>query len=265
MKKIIKLLANNQNSFRDFVAIILFKLKLIPKEFEGRVRSIYLTKRYNKNFRNLKLEYDKSGFHFLSPMPSEEYLKKYYKDTYWPSRTDKEYPIRLRDIEHFKLLKKKFPEFNLSRKKILNFGAGHGGLSFFLHTANHDIYNFEPGGINNYFDNRWNNVKEIESLDFKFDLIYASHSLEHVGDIKKVLSNFKKISHENTIFFFEVPNCYKNDNLKIEPPHTYYFKRKFFFNHFVNANFCKTFKDYKDLEDDSGEVIILLSKANIRI
>ena len=108
-------------------------------------------------------------------------------------------------------------------------------------------------------------MKEIEDLNTKFDLIYGSHSLEHVSDIRKILKLFKKISDENTIFFFEVPNSFSKEELKIEPPHTYYFKREFFFNHFRNANFCKTFKNYIALNDDSGDVIIFLSKAQISL
>ena len=98
------------------MAIFLYKINLVPKQFEGRVRSIYLTKKYNKEFLKLNLKYDQSGFHHLNPMPSVEYLEKYYKDTYWPSRTDKNYPIRIRDIEHYKLLIRKFPDFNNTKK-----------------------------------------------------------------------------------------------------------------------------------------------------
>ena len=64
-------------------------------------------------------------------MPSDNFLAKYYSETYWQSRTDKNYPIRLRDIEHYKLLNKKYPNFNNSSKNILNFGAGHGEFHSF--------------------------------------------------------------------------------------------------------------------------------------
>ena len=54
MKKIITNIAKNHDKIRNFIAIILYKLNLLPKEFEGRVRSIYLTKKYNKQFKYLK-------------------------------------------------------------------------------------------------------------------------------------------------------------------------------------------------------------------
>tara|TARA_B100000035_G_scaffold110800_1_gene94064 strand:+ start:552 stop:1361 length:810 start_codon:yes stop_codon:yes gene_type:complete len=263
MKKIITNIAKNHDKIRNFIAIILYKLNLLPKEFEGRVRSIYLTKKYNKQFKKLSLNYDKAGFYSLNPMPSEDFLKKYYKDTYWPSRTDKNYPIRLRDIEHYKFLIKKYPSFNDKPKKILNFGAGHGGVSFFLHTLNHDIYNFEPGGIKEYFSDRWRTIDDIKNIKFKFDLIYGSHSLEHVQDIKKTLSQFKRLSDDNTIFFFEVPNCPKEKKIPIEPPHTYYFNTDFFYNSFSKVNYCKTFRNYKEQNDNNGEVIIFISQTNV--
>ena len=265
MKKIINYFVENQNRIRDFLAIFLYKINLVPKQFEGRVRSIYLTKKYNKEFLKLNLKYDQSGFHHLNPMPSVEYLEKYYKDTYWPSRTDKNYPIRIRDIEHYKLLIRKFPDFNNTKKNILNFGAGHGGISFFLHIANHRVHNFEPGGMKKYFDNRWEILSDLNNTNIKFDLIYGSHSLEHVQDIKKILKLFKKISHDKTIFFFEVPNCHPNQKVKIEPPHTYYFTTKFFDNFFKKNAFCKTFSNYEEQSEDNGEVIILLSQSNINI
>ncbi len=264
MIKMISRIAKNHDKIRNAIAIFLYKLNLLPKEFEGRVKSIYLTKKYNQEFKKLKLNYNDIGFHFLNPMPSENYLVKYYKDTYWPSRTDKDYPIRLRDIEHFKLFNKKFPEFSKSPKKILNFGAGHGGISFFLHAQNHEIYNYEPGGIKNFFNERWKNIKNLQETNLKFDLIYGSHSLEHVHDINNTLKIFNNISNNDTIFFFEVPNCFLKRQIKIEPPHTYYFKRDFFFNSFKDVNFCKTFLNYEEQNDDNGDVIIFLSRSQVK-
>ena len=77
IKKFIKYINNNQNKIRDIFAIMLFKLKILPKEFEGRVRAIDFKRKYDKDFKKLKLEYNQAGFYFLNPMPSENYLKKY--------------------------------------------------------------------------------------------------------------------------------------------------------------------------------------------
>jgi len=264
MKKLINYLVKNQNNIRDTIAIILLKLNILPKKFEGRVKAIHFKRKYDKDFKKLKIEYNEAGFYCLSPMPSENYLTKYYSDTYWQSRTDKAYPIRLRDIEHIKLLKKKFPQFDDTEKKVLNFGAGHGGISFFLHSNKHNIFNYEPGGMKDYFTERWNVLKDLSNINTKFDLIYGSHSLEHVQDIKKTLKLFERISHKETIFFFEVPNCHSESSQTIEPPHTYYFTRKFFDNFFLDHNYCKTYNNYQEQKNEEGEVIILISKSSIK-
>ena len=49
--------------------------------------------------------------------------------------------------------------------------------------------------------------------------------------LKETMKKFSEISHQNTIYFFEVPNCTSNV-LKIHSQHTYYFSRKFFYNYF---------------------------------
>ena len=59
-------IAKNHDKIRNTIAIFLYKLNLLPKEFEGRVKSIYLTKKYNKEFKKLKLNYNDTGFHFLN-------------------------------------------------------------------------------------------------------------------------------------------------------------------------------------------------------
>ena len=57
-----------------------------------------------------------------------------------------------------------------------------------------------------------------KNINGTFDLIYSSHSLEHVDDIFSTIEKFQSISHENTIFFFEVPNCFnKNFRKSIAP------------------------------------------------
>ena len=56
------------------------------------------------------------------------------------------------------------------------------------------------------------NIKDIKWL--MKSLIYASHSLEHVRSIKKTFEEFSKISHKDTKFLFEVPNCFTQNKKK---------------------------------------------------
>ena len=45
--------------------------------------------------------------------------------------------------------------------------------------------------------------KNSRQFKSKFDLIYSSHSLEHVNNIENTLVIFKNISHEDTIYFLK--------------------------------------------------------------
>ena len=104
---------------------------------------------------------------------------------------------------------------NLAKvRKILNFGAGHGGISFFLHAQNHEIYNYEPGGLKTFFNERWTNIKNLQETNLKFDLIYASHSLEHVHNINSTLKTFNDISNNDTIFFSRFLIVFQNNRSK---------------------------------------------------
>lgn len=127
MKFIIKIIYKlvYQTNYRNFIAIFLFRLNLIPDEYKDRVRAMLKSKQYEKKFLKLNLSYDELGFYYLDPMPSKDFLKDYYEETYWHNRND------------------------------------------------------------------------------KFDLIYGSHSLEHVQNIKETIKKFNEISHENTIFFLK--------------------------------------------------------------
>ena len=250
----LKFLVSNSNKIKNFIAIVLYRIRLIPKDFEGKARSLFLREKYNKTFLRSKLEYNKNGYYYLEPMPNLNFLNEYYEKTYWQSRTDMNYPVRLRDIEHFNKIINFYKFFNSKTKKILNFGAGHGGVSFLFHAANHDIYNYDFGATKkNPFNERWHNIQSIEDTNLKFDLIYGSHSLEHVHDINKTLEIFKKISKPDSVYFFEVPNCLNNKI--ISPPHTYYFTREFFLNKFSKVDYCKTFSGSKEMESEQGDVI----------
>ena len=264
LKKIISQTVLNSTSIKNSIAVILYRIGLIPDQYKGRARSIYLRKKFQKKFLKSKLIYSKKGFYYLNPMPSNKFLEEYYEKTYWQSRSDLNYPVRLRDIQHFRMISNFYKDFNLSSKKILNFGSGHGGISFLFHAANHKIYNYDfESTKKNLLEERWYSINSINNVDFKFDLIYGSHSLEHVNNIEETMKTFENLSHEKTIFFFEVPNCYYDK--KIKAPHTYYFTREFFLKSFQKVDFCKTFKGNLETNDESGEVIRFYTCSKLRL
>ena len=254
LKKIIKYFVINRTKFTVFITIILYKIGLIPNEYKGKAKSLYFKEHYEKEFLKSNFLYNKKGFYYLDPMPSNKFLEEYYEKTYWASRSDLTYPVRMRDIEHFKMIVEFYKEFNSSPKKILNFGSGHGGASYLFRAANHSIYNYDfESTKKKMFAEKWHNINSLDKINFKFDLIYGSQSLEHVNDIDNTIKKFENISHDKTIFFFEVPNHYYKK--KIRPPHTYYFTREFFFNNFEKIDFCKTFTGNQLIDGENGDVI----------
>ena len=104
---------------------------------------------------------------------------------------------------------------------------------------------------------RFKDLSDVQ--DKKFDLIYASHTLEHVTDISFVLQMLKKISHDDTFYYFEVPNG-KLDLEKNNLFHTHFFFKEFFekiffqrksrSDHFLNIVYRKRGRKIVDKESD---------------
>ena len=216
-------------------------------------------------FFNKKMKYAKDGYYFLDPMPSKEELDDYYEKNYWINRANnnnseyKSKPIIYRDIQHFILIKKLIDDFFITPKRILNFGAGHGGISHLFWSINCDVVNIEPSEFKFNYDRRWKNYKDISEVkdEKKFDLIYSSHSLEHVQDINYFYSLLPKILKKGGYFFCEVPNGQNPENGgcngMVSPPHTYYFRKKFFSsNKFFKKIYCELLihKDNLDIKNE---------------
>lgn len=153
----------------------------------------------------------------------------------------------------------------------MNFGAGHGGISYLFSAKGYKVVNVEPSNIAPSLDwvkyNKLSDVKES-----RFDLIYSSHSLEHVIDVDIIINTFLNKLKKGGIVYIEVPNChlecdpaYKEG--KIEPPHTYYFTRDFFnslpFELVLNKSYHEQGGDdltAKEATNDSGTIIRYIGK-----
>lgn len=171
----------------------------------------------------------------VEPMPSREALDFYYSHEYWSNRRDAKTFLRKRDLQHFMLLKEsiRLRESN-SQLKAVNFGSGHGGISLLLMAAGLDVVNVDM------FDSETPGCKHVNHLSDvqgPVDLIYASHSLEHVTDVKQTLDSFETLLQPGGYLFIEVPNSSHPlqstvvENLsvpKIMVPHTFYFSECFF-------------------------------------
>lgn len=168
-------------------------------------------------------------------MPKQDVLSEYYSNQYWGSRSDSKMMLRPRDVDHFLYLQKLSSEIikrNLA--KALNFGSGHGGMSYLLVAAGFEVTNVDlfdaevPETIH---------AKSLEEVEETFALIYASHSIEHVTDIRETMAQIIGLLQPGGYLFVEVPNSEYSAYVegsesyqkpRLHPPHTQYITREYF-------------------------------------
>ena len=255
----------------NFSLTILFGLKIV------KAGSITRNRRALSIFKKRFLKKSDEGYHYLDPMPSENELDIYYSNIYWDSRSGKDFGASSRDFVHYHLLNKYAKNIFIDKNKcIVNFGAGHGGISNIFWFDGFDVVNIEPSGLPQFYNERWKTYKSINEVpDKSVDFIYGSHSLEHVQDIHKFKKEVTRILKPNSLLFWEVPNA-KNPNNgpiknRIDIPHTYYFNTSFFENWFdeifLNNSYneshhidINTIQNWEKYHDDDGSVIRSLGK-----
>jgi len=235
-------------------------------------------------FSNRKLEYSKKGFFYVNPMPTVNELNEYYSNVYWDdygiNPNGKNYGVSLRDLTHWNILQEYIGEFINGRKlTILNFGAGHGGISNILWMQGHNVINVEPSGVPKSYSERWEHYEEIEQVPLEsIDIVYGSHSLEHVQNIDKFEEEIKRILKKDNYIFWEVPNADHPDcgamRGQIDIPHTYYFKKEYFdncfdeillndaFDHIGQFNDNDIVDEWSSFKSVQGDVIRVLGKYN---
>lgn len=228
-----------------------------------------------KIFRNRTLKDSFEGYLYVDPMPSEDELKTYYSNIYWNSRFGKNMGARMRDLVHYNLLKTQIPNFFTDKNKlVINFGAGHGGISHLFWLNGFEVINIEPSEMPVSYSSRWKSYANLNKIkDKTVDLFYGSHSLEHVQDINKFKKEINRILSPNAYLFFEVPNA-KNPldgamNNRIDIPHTYYFSTDFFDKWFKTVILNRAYNQSHDFgvidrwheyEDCNGAVIRVIGK-----
>jgi SAM-dependent methyltransferase len=233
-----------------------------------------------KIFSKCSLKFSDDGYYCLDPMPSVEELDEYYNNYYWDDtkKAKKTYGANSRDFLHYYLLKEYIPEVLVKGKVFLNFGAGHGGMSHLSWLDGMEVVNIEPSLLPKFYEDRWVTYADISAVeDASVDLIYGSHSLEHVQDIEHSKKEFKRVLKPNGLLFWEVPNA-DNKNTgsqhgRVDIPHTYYFKTDFFNKWFTETllndgfeqeswkktNIIENWNEYKDAK---GVVVRALGRID---
>lgn len=220
-------------------------------------------------FSGRRLTWDSRGYWKVNPMPSDSQLADYYATTYWSARGDQPSRLRGRDLSHFLDLDPLLDSVattSANERKALNFGAGHGGISFLLRAKGFRVLNVDPSPTPSPF---FITSTELPSERDEFGLVYSSHSLEHVTDPESTIKALVDCLRPGGILYVEVPNALAGMSSQDEhdrhgpamhPPHTVYFTRTFFEGLPLRTVRLGTF-DYQDdvsglwRDDDVGEVI----------
>ena len=99
----------------------------------------------------------------------------------------------------------------------------------------------------------------------KFDLIIARHIVEHVFDLDKFFISLEKISTNDTLIYFEVPDVEKllkiRDYNLIWEDHTNYFTINSFENFLLNKNFKIIYK--KKINQPFEDLICIIVKKSL--
>ena len=275
INKIKSIYEREGNFFSSFLAIINFVLSRSVGLKIARADVVGANKIARKIFKNRSLKDSNKGYFYVDPMPSEAELTTYYASIYWDSRFGKNQGARLRDLVHYNLLKSQLPKFFKDTNKfIVNFGAGHGGISHLFWLDGFNVLNVEPSGLQDSYSSRWKTLADLSQIeDASVDLIYSSHSLEHVQNIDSFKIEMKRILSTDAYLFFEVPNA-KNPldgamNNRIDIPHTYYFTTNFFDDWFREIILNRAYNQshdfgvidkWDDYQDFDGAVIRALGK-----
>jgi hypothetical protein len=208
----------------------------------------------SKLFRNRTLRYDSAGFWTVDPPVTGSELDEFYRTDYWTSRGGKTHGTIIRDHLHLEFLYAHIGDFLSNPKTVLNFGAGHGGISHLMWLRGHNVINVEPSGLPEFYSERWTTFQYLQEVpDQSIDLVYGSHSLEHVANIRDFLQLLQSKIRDRSFVFWEVPNADAKGNGplegKIEVPHTYYFQKLFFDGEFSKLIVNDTFKSRAEVSD----------------
>ena len=219
-------------------------------------------------FSDASLLWDSRGFWIVNPMPSETDLSNYYSEQYWANRTDAQSWLRFRDVDHFLELEPFLAEIGERRHRVaVNFGSGHGGCSFLFRAAGFQVWNVDPA---RHESGMFQHAEGIQDIEEHFDLVYASHSLEHVVNPVEVVRDLISGLSPGGIFYAEVPNARRADEMTesqppMHPPHTVYYTTDFFRQLGLEKLILDTYDYGSDgrgtpTRSDSAEVIRFLGR-----
>ena len=227
-----------KTKLKKFISFGDFPYANFPVNYSKFKNYIIKKKLINKIFSKLNLLLcSNCNYLVLDKKPNDKILNSIYEKFFtYPSPLEKNFkPIR--DNKFLSILLK-----NLIKKKIktvFEVGCYDGYILHKLKKKNYKVEGCEPSagadiansyGLNVYkgFFNKKNFFKK------KYDLILIRHTLEHIYNLKKIISDLKYVMKSNSSLVIEVPNIsyyLKKGLLEVfSLQHIHYFSTKTFIN-----------------------------------
>ncbi len=231
--------------------------------------------------------YDKNSDIYFCEPESKEFIHKFYQKQYWDNFWSKRWKLNflykfaffiahipdLLNYRNFQLLKKLW--YLKQDTKILEIWIWEWKNLIYLKNLWYNIHwiEMDPDNvkrINTHFNEEvifhWN-YEEIE-VEWKYDIIYIRHVLEHFLDLDFVINNLKNNLNEWWILFIDVPFCENDFTIKwsiSEHPHIYHFTRKSLRKYFEESNFQTLYMEYLVRRNIDISKIDIINKLYIAI
>jgi len=174
--------------------------------------------------------FDSFGTREVTPLPSDEELKKFYENNYFQELNgsyQKDYSSE--EISYFHFYHQIFYQLyknNINRtpKTLLDVGCGEGFTADWFHKngvnvsavdfSDFAIKKFHPELINKINFSVCDLINDNFLPDKQFDIIILKHVLEHVKDIHKLIATLRLKMHSNSLLIILVPNDTSNPFLE---------------------------------------------------
>ncbi len=237
------LICNSETNLKEFINFGNFPYANFPvnyKQFNKYVKKKNLSKKIRSD---LNLQSCKTcNYLKIKKNPNNKILEKIYEQFYtYPSPLEENFdPVR--DNKFLEILNKYLKKTLV--KTIFEVGCYDGYILHQLKKKQYIVEGCEPSdgadiakknGLN-VFKGFFNKKKYIGK---SYDLIVIRHTLEHIYNLKKIITDLKSVMKENSTLIVEVPNIQyylKKGLLEVfSLQHLHYFSIKTF------VNICKRF------------------------
>jgi len=207
------------------------------------------------------------GFVYMSPVYNQKKIESLYESEYWEDRENETVKInssvpqsKLREKELFYWLK----EYIKPDSHILEVGCGPGILlKYMRERLKANYYGLEPSGTavelvrRDHMTCYQSTLEKFDSEPNVYDIIIASHVLEHFQNPDAAIEKIKYILKPNGLLLLEVPNILQPNPKKhlknwFSKEHLSYFSKNKL--EFILVN--RKFKIIKSLEQNFVRIIV---------